>query len=364
MNQALHGWRNERNALPTDVKLYYALRDELIVAGDVIFNGSRCVIPKSMRREILHKLHCSHMGVEATLKRARETVFWPHINSDVRNIIESCDACQAYCRRQPRETLRQHDVPEKPWEKVGVDLFTFDHRNYVIIVDYLTNYWEIDYLQDSTTSIAVIKKMKAQFARHGVPLLVFSDNGPQFSTDEFKRFAESWGFAHETASPLYPQSNGKVESAVRTAKDIMKKAKHSNSDAWGAVLEYRNTPSQGLNSSLAQRFFGRRTRGMLPSHPSLLAPASRDVRSQITKMRMRQQQTYDQHAHNLPPLHVGDLVRVHEPGKSQPWRRAVVKNYHGPRSYEIIRDDGQILRTWEPTTTEACEARNSRYRSE
>ena len=121
----------------------------------------------------------------------------------------------------------------------------------MITVDYLTNYWEIDYLQENTTSTTGIKKIKAQFTRHGVPATVFTDNGPQFSSDEFRRFAQSWGFNHETASPLHPQANGKAESAVRTVKDIMNKAKQAKSDGWKAILEYRNTPYQGLDSSLA-----------------------------------------------------------------------------------------------------------------
>ena len=82
----------------------------------------------------------------------------------MRHFIETCDACQAYSRRQPKEILLQHDVPNGPWEKVGIDLFMFDQRDYVITVDYLTNYWEIDYLQENTTSTTVIKKIKAQFA--------------------------------------------------------------------------------------------------------------------------------------------------------------------------------------------------------
>ena len=79
----------------------------------------------------------------------------------------------------------------------------------MITVDYLTNYWESDHLQENTTSTTVIKKIKAEFALHGVPATVFTDNGPQFSSDEFRRFAQSWGFNHETASPLHSQANGK-----------------------------------------------------------------------------------------------------------------------------------------------------------
>jgi transposase InsO family protein len=61
-------------------------------------------------------------------------------------------------------------------------------------------------------------KLRSHFSRHGIPDIVFSDNGPQFDSSEFRKFASLWEFKHETPSPLYPQSNGKVEQAVKTAK--------------------------------------------------------------------------------------------------------------------------------------------------
>ena len=175
--------------------------------------------------------------------------------------------------------------------------------------------------------------------------MVFTDNGPQFSSEEFKRFAKLWGFTHETASPLYPKSNGKAESAVRVAKEIMKKAKHAKSDVWKAILEYWNTPSQGLASSPVQRMFGRRTRGCVPNHPALFTPARVDTRSEMLKMRNKQKVSYDHQAHDLPPLCVGDSVRIQEPGRNnQPWSKATVSKTYGQRSYQVIREDGVVLR--------------------
>ena len=65
--------------------------------------------------------------------------------------------------------------------------------------------------------------LKQQFARHGIPDIVFSDNSP-FLSREFKIFAANYEFRHDTSSPRYPQSNGKVENAIKTAKRLMTKA--------------------------------------------------------------------------------------------------------------------------------------------
>ena len=119
-------------------------------------------------------------------------------------------------------------------------------------VDYYSNFIEIDRLYN-TTSSEVIHKLKAHMARHGIPEHVVSDNGPQYNSDEFRRFAMTYEFEHVTSSPRYPQSNGKAESAVKMAKRIMEKALAATQDPYLALLEHKNTPSDGMSTSLAQR---------------------------------------------------------------------------------------------------------------
>ena len=340
------GWPEVSRRVPPEARPYYSVRDELVTEDGVLYKGNRCVIPKTMRREMLARLHTSHMGTEATLKRARETIYWPHINTEIRDYINKCDACQSTARRQPKETLQQYEIPQRVWETVGIDLFTFDNRDYMVIVDYLTNYWEIDCLHEGSTSMMVIKKAKAQFARHGVPMTVHSDNGPQFSSRDFKAFAQSWGFTHKTSSPMHPQSNGKAESAVKTAKTIMKRARDAKTDAWKAVLEYRNTPSQGLGSSPAERFYERCTRGVVPSHPNLLGQPKTQLRSDLQRQRDVQKKCYDRTAKDLPPLDIGDVVRIQPPKEKgeAPWREAVVEECLRNRSYRVRTYEGRLLR--------------------
>ncbi len=114
------------------------------------------------------------------------------------------------------------------------------------------------------TTTAVIHRMKAVFARHGIPKKVISDNGPCYSSHEFKQFADSWGFQHVTSSPHYPQSNGLAEKTVQTAKRIFTKAKEDKRDPYLSLLEYRNTPVDGLKSP-AQILMSRRLRSILPN---------------------------------------------------------------------------------------------------
>jgi transposase InsO family protein len=94
-------------------------------------------------------------------------------------------------------------------------------------VDYYSSFFKIDRLYD-TSSKTVISKLKQHFARWGIPETVISDNGPQYSSEQFKNFSRLWDFKHKTSSPDHAQSNGKVENAVKSAKRIMRKAKKSN----------------------------------------------------------------------------------------------------------------------------------------
>ncbi|RXN32565.1 Transposon Ty3-G Gag-Pol poly [Labeo rohita] len=89
---------------------------------------------------------------------------------------------------------------------------------------------EIDFLPD-TKSSTVINKLKAHFARQGIPDIMFSDNGPQYMSTEFQQFSR-------LSSPAHPQSNGKVESAIKTAKRLMQKAKISGRDPYLVILDH------------------------------------------------------------------------------------------------------------------------------
>ena len=127
-------------------------------------------------------------------------------------------SCAYLKKSQP---LMQHTIASYPWEKIGVDLCVFEKENYLIIYDYYSNFPEVCKLQ-STASDSVIKAMKYVFSNLGICKECFSDNGPQFSSKEFREFVNEYQFKHTTSSPKYPQSNGLIESNVKIVKNILK----------------------------------------------------------------------------------------------------------------------------------------------
>ena len=102
-----------------------------------------------------------------------------------------------------------HEVPSHPWEKIVADFFTLDDKDYLVTIDYESNFWERDRLPN-TRAVTTILKLKSHFPRYGIPDQVVSDNGPQFSSKEFADFAKTWDFEHLTSSPGHSKPNGKA----------------------------------------------------------------------------------------------------------------------------------------------------------
>ena len=178
------------------------------------------------------------------------------MNADLKEYISACSICRSHETSQQREILMPHDVPDRPWAKVGTDLFSINDTSYLIVIDYYSNFWKVDNL-DNTDSVTVINTMKTHFARYGITDQVVSDNGPHYTSHHFANFSRTWNFEHITTSPGHSQSNDMAESAVKTAKRIIKRAKELKTD-------HRNTPKQSTRNSPAQSLMNRRTKTLLP----------------------------------------------------------------------------------------------------
>ena len=337
LNQVIRqGWPEMKSQLPEAVQPYFTFQGQMTVQDELVFRGQQVVIPTALRTEMMAKCHAAHIGVEGCLRRARDSMYWPRMSADLKDYISRCDVCLAHQDSPQRETLLQHEITSRPWAKVGADLCDLEGRTLLIVCDYFSGFIEVERLR-STTSGTVIKALKSLFARYGVPDMIVSDNGPQFTSAEFRAFATKWCFQHITSSPRYPQSNGKVENAVRTIKRLFTKCRHANQSEFQALLDWRNTPTEGIGSSPAQRFLGRRCRTLLPLTEEMLKPeydTSADYRA-LSGKRAKQAFYYNRQARDLPPISVGETVSIRLPGEKQ-WTSGRCMGRHGPRSY-IVR---------------------------
>ena len=132
------------------------------------------------------------------------------MNAEVKEMIAACETWRKYEKSQSNQPLMPLEIPYRPWERIGVDLFTFDNKEFLFTVDYFSSFWEIDKLTNTLAS-TVILRLKSHFARYGCPKQVVSDSGPQFDCQEFRKFAEAWDFEYTLISPGNSKANGKAE---------------------------------------------------------------------------------------------------------------------------------------------------------
>ena len=211
----------------------------------------RVTIPSALRLDVSDKIHTGHQGIQKCRERAKSGVWWPNLSKQIEDLVRECPTC-IKTKTNRTEPMIPSQLPERPFQKVGTDLFEWKGQEFVLVVDYFSRYCEIGVLRISTSQ-EVINHLKAIFARHGIPETVISDNGPQYSSAEFAKFAEDWGFTHIISSPKYPQSNGEAERMVQTTKNLLTRS----DDPYERVLAYRATPLEN-GFSPAELCMGRR----------------------------------------------------------------------------------------------------------
>lgn len=339
------GWPSNKPQIHKDLHEYWQYRFDLHTENDLIFRNNSIVIPKKLRPEILKIIHSGHLGIERSKAFARGHVFWPFMSTEIKNIVQSCHTCLSHRSSNIPEPLLPHDVTLLPWEKVGVDFMDYKSKKYIVVQDYYSNYIELMTVASSNAK-TVIVCLKSIFSRHGIPIELFSDNGPPFNSAEFKNFIWEWGIHHNTSSPYISRSNGLVESAVKICKRLLTKSEESGTDPYLALLQFRNTPRGNLPSP-AQLLMSRSLRTQLPTITQNLIPRTVNFQEYVTtkeENKNKMKDYYDRNTKSLPELQEGDEVYFKKMPDS-PWVTGTVRSKcDQPRSYTVEGSDGFIGR--------------------
>ena len=179
------GWPTNINSVPVSLCGFWNVRHDLHSAENLILLNDCIVIPLAMRRYLPGCIHQGHMGIEKSKAPARVCIYWPNMYSDIENEVKQCSVCNKYANTNQKEPLMPHPVPAHPWEKLGIDYFTLNGKDFLLIVDYYSKYPEVLQMT-SKTAQATITKLKLMFARHGIPRIVIADNMP-FNSKEFTK---------------------------------------------------------------------------------------------------------------------------------------------------------------------------------
>ena len=332
------GWPDNKLDLPIDIQKYWAYHPYITNLDNIVMYNDRLLIPKLLRQEMLQKLHEGHQGITKCRQRLRQSVWWPGANNQLQQLIQDCEICSKMASRR-MEPLESSRFPELPWQHIATDIMELKNRKYLVLIDYYSRYMELQLLENLSSSGVVINHMKSIFARHGIPQVVTSDNGPQFAASEFKKFANEYGFHHHTSSPQHPSGNGEAERAVRTAKQLLEGAP----DPYLALLAYRSTPLKN-GYSPAELLFGRKLRTNIPQTAAFLTPDLPDqvrLRQFEETYRKKQEDSFNSRhgTFDLQVLKAGD--RVHIRDRSEDGK--IIQQLHN-RSYEVATHSGNYRR--------------------
>ncbi|XP_035658200.1 uncharacterized protein K02A2.6-like [Branchiostoma floridae] len=336
------GWPEKRKETQAIIHEYWTIRDDISVEDGVLLAGSRMIIPKSMRAEVLEMIHQGHLGIEKCILRAKSAVYWPGMYKQIEKAVAACPTCQKHKNSQQKEEMMPTEIPSRPWQTVGMDLFTTNDQWFLLLVDYYSKFPFVKSLANLKAS-TVTSSIRGIFAEQGIPAEVICDNGTQFTSQEFRQLANEYGFKITTSSPHYPKGHGFIERHVQTVKKTLIKCKESRSDPNLAMLAIRTTPIKPGMKSPAELLNGRKYKDILPTKvpPPL---DQEETRAKLEKAQQAAKQHYDTQAKNLPELAKGQSIHVQDPIRKT-WSPGKVNDKATtPRSYVVETDAGRQLR--------------------
>lgn len=337
------GWPESKSEVSEGAKPFFSFKDELSENKGLVLKNTCVIIPQCSRSEMVKKVHYTHQGMEKCKALARKSIFWPGMSKQIEDVINNCDICKSYQRANTKEPLIQRELPNEPWEILATDIFFLHGKQYLIVVDMFSKYVEVEELSDLMAE-STIGAMKRILSRHGVPKILYSDAGTQFTNYKFEKFANYWSFQHIKVTPKHHQSNGLAERYIQTIKKVFMKIFKEGKDKELALLHYRNTPIDSDGVTPAELLYGRQVRGILPTFEDKRKIERDSFKEVLKKRQERQKQYYDRTARNLKELKVGDVVKVHNENRQLPHKSGIVVALHeNPRSYKIKTEQGQII---------------------
>eukprot|EP00914_Ancora_sagittata_P006444 GHVO01013020.1.p1 GENE.GHVO01013020.1~~GHVO01013020.1.p1 ORF type:complete len:276 (-),score=20.11 GHVO01013020.1:451-1278(-) len=231
-----------------------------------------------------------------------------------------------------------HDVPARPWHTLGMDFFEWNGKRYLLVADYFSKFPIIRHMQ-TTTSTNTISKLKTIFGEYGVPQRIFTDQGPQFTSAEFKQFASKYQFEIRHSTPRYPQSNGFAEAMVKTVKHIMSRAQESGNDISLAMLIYRSTPFKPGIASPAELLNQRKYKDLIPLKQRL-SGTQESSRETLLANKDQSVKYYDDRAKEREELEELQKVWFQKLPQST-WEPGTIVNVEEePRSYTVQDNAG------------------------
>ncbi|XP_055633424.1 uncharacterized protein K02A2.6-like [Toxorhynchites rutilus septentrionalis] len=323
-----------------DAAPFKLFETELCFAGKILLRGTRIVMPQSLRKRTLDLAHEGHPGMTLMKQRLRAKVWWPRLDAQVEKYIKNCRGCVLVAAPAAPEPMKRRELPSEPWKHLAIDyLGPLPTGHYLfVVVDYFSRYIEVEIMKKIDSS-DTIKRLTSIFARFGLPLSVTADNGPQFSSEEFRNYCEANNIRLINTTPYWPQQNGEVERQNRSILKRLSISQVTNTD-WKCELDkyllmYRSFPHSTTGKTPSELLFGYNIRDKLPS---IYQPKDSDEEvSDRDKERKEKGKIYVDQRRNarLNPIIEGDKVLLKQMTKVN----KLTTNF-GPEIFKVTKRNG------------------------
>ena len=256
-----NGWPE---SLPDAELSHYFRRNELSLEGGCVLWGCRVLVPPQLRNRLMLMLHDGHPGITAMKRVARSCVWWPGLDGEIEQLVQTCQLCQAH-RTAPNVPSNPWLFPDKPWQRLHIDYAgPVEGGHWLLIVVDSYSKWLDVHITTSTSAAVTIEKLRQTFAAYGLPLVVVSDNATAFTSVEFGTFMKGNGIKHMFSPPRHPASNDQAEALVKVVKNSIRNRTGSLQTRLSRfLLAYRTTPHSTTGQSPAALLFGRTLRTRL-----------------------------------------------------------------------------------------------------
>ena len=320
--------------MPPELQPYWTFREELTIEDGLILKGTKIVSPSKQCQAILKQIHEGHLGLNKCKLRAKETVYWPGLNTELEDLVLNCQLCLKYstakCKLEPSLALGQ-EVPLYPWTKLATDIFHFEGALYLLIVDY-TSHYPVVHKLTSMTGQHIASQFKLICSEYGWPETIVSDNGPCYTSEIFTNLMIEYNVNHIRSLPHYLQSNGLAEKYVQIVKNLFYKAKEEGKDLYKCLMVYCNTPLSSNLQSPMQILVSRSARSNLPMSNAARRQKGLDCKHLRTQYKNEQVPSYD--------LHLDQAVMYQDPSDKRWYPATITRLCQEPRSYLITTKQG------------------------
>ena len=215
----------------------------------------RIWVPTDHRLPLIESYHQStgHGGANMMQKLIQKDYKWPGMWKDIRQCYSRCSLCAAHQDRRDRPRPVEMLQARLPNEVVAMDIVgplpisTKDNRYVLTVMDH-ASCWVQAYPLPSKSARNVMDAFNTGWvSRYGAPAILLTDQGSEFNNGEMRRYLHDLDIQHRRTTPHHPQTNGKLERAHRTIKNILRKLNNSHEGDWedclaAALWAYRVTP--------------------------------------------------------------------------------------------------------------------------